>query len=508
MMYKMFSMPNAGKSAVTQAFTISDNRDSFKNVDDSCRHGHRLRRFALAALAGASMLFAVASGAQPRIVGGDTTAQGKYPWMVAIVESRSNNLFRGQYCAGTLIASRWVLTAAHCVTATDSPTGPENPYNVDVVIDQVDLNTSLAGERIGAVKIFLHPDYYGAGHTDLALIYLEAPAATRPIDLVYPDSALETPGALATVAGWGLTSEDGAASPRLREADLPVVSDDACNRAYPTLYVDETVLFCAGYANGGRDACQGDSGGPLFAFDEGLNGFRQLGIVSFGRGCAQRDSPGVYTRVSAQAKWISEIIRSVEPNAIIGSGGAALEANFKIKCDELVCSFNAKKSVAGATPITSYLWTFADGRSFTGENIFVSFNSSGYKQVTLSVSDAYGGVATQSQWAKPYEILEKRRRTNYAAFMPQNGKVFLPSAEGEWVNPGRLMGTLTVAEGVTSTIVLQRWSPVTRGWKLVDKVSSSARTKKIAKEARPGIYRWKLRMVSEGSQYYLTTRTP
>jgi len=499
-MYKMFTMSDTAGDPLNMIprFALVLNLTVCRSL--LCRY--------LGALLAASTLLAAPASAQPRIVGGATTVDGTYPWMVAIVESRSSNLFRGQYCAGTLIAPRWVLTAAHCVTATDNPTGPENPYNIDLVINQADLSTSLTGERIGAQQIFIHPQYYGAGHTDLALIYMEAPAAAQPVDLLYPESSLETTGQLATVAGWGRTSDGGFASPKLREVQLPLVNHDSCDRAYPGLFIEERILFCAGFANGGRDACQGDSGGPLFAFDQDLRGYRQAGIVSFGRGCALPDTPGVYTRVSAQARWISEIVRSVEPNAIIGSGNSLLEASFKLKCTQLVCSFNAKNSVSGPTPITSYLWTLSDGRSFTGEKVFVPFDSSGYKKVTLTVSDAFGGFAQQSQFAKPYETLSQRRQTNYAAIALQNTKVFLPSADGEWVNPGKLTGILTVSAGVTSTMVLQRWSPVTRGWKLVDKISSSDRTKKIAKEARPGIYRWKLRMVSGGSQYYLKTKTP
>lgn len=465
-------------------------------------------RFVLGGLAGLSMLASLSVAAQPRIVGGDTVAEGEYPWMVAIVESRSNNLFRGQYCGATLIAARWVLTAAHCVTATDNPTGPENANNVDVVINQVDLSTSLTGERISAQQIYLHPDYYGAGHTDMALIYLQAPASAQPVDLVYPDSNLETPGKLATVAGWGRTSEGGFASPRLRDVPLPLVNHDTCDRAYPAFEIEERILLCAGYANGGRDSCQGDSGGPLFTFDESLGGYRQAGIVSFGRGCALRDTPGVYTRVSAQTNWISELIRSVEPNAIIGSGRAKLEARFAIRCDQLVCTFDAANSVAGATPITSYLWTLADGRSFSGENVSAWFQDSGYNEVTLTVNNAYGESASKTKWAKPHESFQTRREIKYAAVALQSTKVFLPSVHGEWVNPGKLMGRLTVSDGVTSTLVLQRWSPATQGWKLVEKMTSSDRIKKIAMEAKSGIYRWKLRMLTDDSQYNLTTRTP
>nr|NP_001191249.1 cocoonase-assisted protein [Bombyx mori]ADV78477.1 cocoonase-assisted protein [Bombyx mori]BAJ61819.1 cocoonase assistant protein [Bombyx mori] len=57
-------------------------------------------------------------------------------------------------------------------------------------------------------------------------------------------------------------------------------------------------MFCAGPPEGGKDSCQGDSGGPA------VKGNVQLGVVSFGVGCARKNNPGIYAKVSAAAKWI------------------------------------------------------------------------------------------------------------------------------------------------------------------------------------------------------------
>lgn len=54
------------------------------------------------------------------------------------------------------------------------------------------------------------------------------------------------------------------------------------------------------------DTCQGDSGGPLLRFTE--NGiWEQVGIVSFGRGCARQNYAGIYTRVATYRNWIDMI---------------------------------------------------------------------------------------------------------------------------------------------------------------------------------------------------------
>ena len=50
------------------------------------------------------------------------------------------------------------------------------------------------------------------------------------------------------------------------------------------------------------DACQGDSGGPLVTTEKGR--LVQVGIVSFGMGCADARFPGVFTNVGQFLEWI------------------------------------------------------------------------------------------------------------------------------------------------------------------------------------------------------------
>ena len=62
-------------------------------------------------------------------------------------------------------------------------------------------------------------------------------------------------------------------------------------------------MICAGYRGiGGKDACTGDSGGPLIC-NHG-NKAVLVGVVSWGRRCAEPNHPGVYSRVTHVLDWI------------------------------------------------------------------------------------------------------------------------------------------------------------------------------------------------------------
>jgi Trypsin len=120
------------------------------------------------------------------------------------------------------------------------------------------------------------------------------------------------------VAGFGLRSEspvsnayvdrDGrtfyAGSDSLQEVGIPLVSQERCKAVYPYALIGEGQI-CAGLNTGKKDSCQGDSGGPLVSFD--VNGCPyQVGIVSWGNGCARQMAYGVYTRISAYKQWITK----------------------------------------------------------------------------------------------------------------------------------------------------------------------------------------------------------
>jgi secreted trypsin-like serine protease len=175
-----------------------------------------------------------------------------------------------------------------------------NPAGFRVVVGATRLSAGDGQVRRPA-EIRVDPAYDGdATHgADVALVRLSAPVeGIAPVEPVRPaERARWEPGDMATVVGWGVTSEAGSvASDELRSARVPIQSDAAM--VAPGAYGDSfrpSDMLGAGPEEGGPDACFGDSGGPLLIGR--ATTLRQIGIVSFGRGCGQPGHPGIYSRL-------------------------------------------------------------------------------------------------------------------------------------------------------------------------------------------------------------------
>lgn len=235
-----------------------------------------------------------------KIIGGTPSNTAQWPWMVGLVKTNQSP-FDGIFCGATLIASNWVLTAAHCVI-------DESSKSFDVIINYAQLDKS-SGERLTVKHIIIHPLYDNITlDNDLALLELSAPSAQQPITFLSSYSSQDSARKPVIALGWGTTSDTKNIYPtELHQVDLSIVDNTECSRNLPD--VTENML-CAKAISAKKDTCRGDSGGPLIVFDEESQSWRQAGLTSWGIGCAIPEFSGVYTRVKNYASFISDNICS------------------------------------------------------------------------------------------------------------------------------------------------------------------------------------------------------
>uniref|UniRef100_A0A0A1WVC7 Trypsin-1 n=1 Tax=Zeugodacus cucurbitae TaxID=28588 RepID=A0A0A1WVC7_ZEUCU len=236
----------------------------------------------------------VSSFPEGRIVNGIPTVIGRYPFMVSV------RLAKGAHtCGASIIAPRWILTAAHCI------------YGRAVNEISIQFAATVINRRIGnftqVERLIVHEDYRPGGSyvNDIALIKLHnglvydyvhvAPVALPDPYFEVPQTESVTPGVL---LGWGLNATGGRNTPTLEEVQLKIYSDRECGTRHGGRTSSDQI--CAGVDEGGKGQCTGDSGGPLL-----YKGSIQLGIVSWSiKPCGIRYYPGVYTKVSHYIGWI------------------------------------------------------------------------------------------------------------------------------------------------------------------------------------------------------------
>jgi len=245
------------------------------------------------------------SGASTQIVNGDNAPECKWRWQVSL----QDNI--GHFCGGMLIRPDWVVTAAHCLS------------NDDIIVKAGEwrLSTSSNNEQSVTVRAgsrqIMHPKYTRNKAYDIALLKLPRPLQmTRCVGTVCLPTRDVSGGTRCSISGWGMLSSGGRLSNILQEAEVTTLSNRDCqNTGYSSSRITPDMLCAQGRARNGSitDACQGDSGGPLVC--QGSSGTWTLhGATSWGNGCAERNYPGVWSRVFFSLGWIESHIGSSSPS--------------------------------------------------------------------------------------------------------------------------------------------------------------------------------------------------
>ncbi|XP_055542910.1 trypsin-1-like [Wyeomyia smithii] len=242
----------------------------------------------------ATVLPSIPGQSGQRIVGGIPVNITEFPYQVSLQRSGRH------FCGGSILNERWILTAAHCTRGiTDSTV---------LKIRAGSTHVQDGGTVITVRDIYLHPRHNQWNHYDFSLLELSETLRMdeniQPIAFPTPDASFAD-GMLCVVSGWGNTHNKNESSLNLRAATVPLYNQDKCNAVYREYGGVTKSMICAGFDEGGKDSCQGDSGGPLVC-DEVL-----VGVVSWGKGCAQAGYPGVYGRVSSAVDWITETMNEV-----------------------------------------------------------------------------------------------------------------------------------------------------------------------------------------------------
>uniref|UniRef100_A0A8D0EPP6 matriptase n=1 Tax=Strix occidentalis caurina TaxID=311401 RepID=A0A8D0EPP6_STROC len=241
-----------------------------------------------------------------RIVGGQDSDVGEWPWQVSLHVKG-----QGHICGASLISGSWLVSAAHCFLQL------QGIRYSDPSLWTAYLGLTNQGNRNGdnvqtrkVKQIIPHPYFNDYTYDyDIAVMELQTPvtfsSVVQPICL--PDATHNFPvGKDLWVTGWGATAEGGSGASILQKAEIRLINQTICNE----LLTDQLTprMMCVGILTGGVDACQGDSGGPLVSVEPSSRMFL-AGVVSWGDGCAQRNKPGVYTRLTSLRDWIKQQTR-------------------------------------------------------------------------------------------------------------------------------------------------------------------------------------------------------
>ena len=243
---------------------------------------------------------------------GFTVPRGTAPWQAMIWQRQPGQL----HCGGTIIATGWVLTAAHCFFDKQNNPVPTSRFSVRLGVDS--LNEDNSGFSYPIVQFVKHPNFKPGRKShafDIALLQYDTQKGRRG-RMAYPARAVEVDpltldqrpvraGTPVFAFGWGQTEVNAPTTSRaLQGARLFLNGAEECRKYTGFRGTLEGAVLCAAGPKG-EQACGGDSGGPLLTYDEGQPVPTLIGVISSGVACGTAGIPSRYTRVGRVRDWIA-----------------------------------------------------------------------------------------------------------------------------------------------------------------------------------------------------------
>ncbi|XP_067635199.1 serine protease SP24D-like [Eurosta solidaginis] len=223
-----------------------------------------------------------------RIVGGVDAIDGTFPYQVSLRKSGSHT------CGGSIISTRYVLSAAHCVGYSNDD-DEYVIYDANLYTIRAGSTNRLSGGVVSRVaEIIVHGEYGNFLH-DFSLLRLETPLIfSKNIKAITLASSEVPTGETVVISGWGRLTTYGDIPTKLQWNTVKSLSKLSC---LTSIGMFSDSLLCLAHPSG-NGACFGDSGGPA-AYQGKL-----VGVASFViNGCGS-SSPDAYAMVSNHLDWI------------------------------------------------------------------------------------------------------------------------------------------------------------------------------------------------------------